>query len=256
MREIARNLIYVSVVTMTCMGCQTKINPSASTTKASKGNEAWTSLFDGKTLKGWKVKCKDRDRDKQYWKVEDGTITAQVPKKSRHDYIWLQTEQEYGDFELKMMIQTYASSKGNSGIQVRSRYDDRARWLDGPQVDINPRGPWRNGFIYDETREVKKWISPIVGPPSMAKPKHAPKGWKWSHADKADLWNKVHIICKGANIKTIINGVTVVDYNGSGCLDDKIHRDRNVGMKGHIFLQIHPGGPLKIRFRNICLRRL
>lgn len=255
-----KRLIPILITTAACVGCLSRMGLEKtgveSMDKVPRLNTAWISLFDGKTLKGWEVKCKDRDKDKKYWKVENGSITAKVPRGSRHNYIWLMSADEYDDFELKLKVQTHPGDKGNSGIQVRSRYDDNARWLDGPQVDINPPGPWRNGFIYDETREVKKWISPIIGPPSMAKPEHAPKGWKWSHANNDDLWNDVHIICKGTAIRTIINGVTVVAYDGAGHLDDKVHQAHNVGMRGHILLQIHPGGPLNIRFKDIRLKKL
>lgn len=155
---------------------------------------------------------------------------------------------------MKLKIQSSASRPGNSGVQVRSRYDDEAGWLDGPQLDINPPGPWRNGFIYDETRGVKSWITPIVGPPSMAKPEHAVEGWTWEHGDEADAWNDMHIICRGTRIKAVINGVTVTDYDGAGILDDETHRKHNVGMKGHICLQIHPGGEMRIRFKELRVR--
>ena len=221
------------------------------------GETEWTSLFNGKNLDGWVVKCLPRDDDKRgYWKVVDGTITAETPPDSKHNYIWLLTEKEYGDFELRMKVQTYTSSTGNSGIQVRSRYDDEAGWLDGPQVDINPPGPWRCGFIYDETKGVQVWLWPDVGRPANAKPEHAPEGWKWSHADDQNVWNDVHIICRGTRIKTIINGVTVADYDGAGRLDDEAHRTRNVGMKGHIGLQIHSGKELLIRFKDIEVKEL
>ena len=217
----------------------------------------WTSLFNGKDLDGWVVKCLPRDNDKRgYWKVVDGTITAETPPGSQHNYIWLLTEKEYSDFELRMKVQTYASSTGNSGIQVRSRYDDEAGWLDGPQVDINPPGPWRCGFIYDETREAKVWLWPDVGRPANAKPEHAPEGWKWLHADERDVWNDVDIVCKGTRIRTVINGVTVADYDGAGRLDDEAHRKHNVGMKGHIAFQIHSGKQLLIRFKDIEVREL
>lgn len=65
----------------------------------------------------------------------DGTIAAETPPGSKHHYIWLLTEKEYGDFALRLKVQTYGKTTGNSGIQVRSRYDDEAGWLDGPQVD-------------------------------------------------------------------------------------------------------------------------
>ncbi len=216
----------------------------------------WVGLFDGKSLDGWIVKCRPKDRDKQYWKVDKGAITAEVPPGSDHDYIWLLSEDEYDDFDLRLKVQTYSDSKGNSGVQVRSRYDDSAGWLDGPQVDINPPGPWRNGFIYDETREARIWVSPIVGKPSVARPEHAPKGWTWVHADDQGAWNDVRILCQGTRIKTTVNGVTVTDYDGKGHLDDENHRRHNVGLKGHIGLQIHPGGPLRIRFKDIRLRAL
>jgi hypothetical protein len=215
----------------------------------------WTSLFNGKTLDGWVVKCRPQDSDKRgYWKVVDRTITAETPPGSKHHYIWLLTEKEYGDFELRLKAQTYSKTTGNSGIQVRSRYDDEAGYLDGPQVDINPPGPWRNGFIYDETRGVQVWLWPNVGKPANAKPEHAPKGWMWFHADSEDVWNDVHICCHGTRIKTIINGVTIADYDGAGRLDDEAHRSHNVGMKGRIGLQIHPGQQLLIRFKDIEVR--
>ena len=39
-----------------------------------------------------------------------------------HNYVWLQTIKEYGDFELRLKFQASRSNKGNSGVQVRSRY--------------------------------------------------------------------------------------------------------------------------------------
>jgi type 1 glutamine amidotransferase len=215
------------------------------------------SLFNGENLDGWVIECRPQDNDKRgYWKVEKGTITAETAPGGKHHYIWLLTEKEYGDFELRAKVQTYSTSTGNSGIQVRSRYDKEAGWLDGPQVDINPPGPWRCGFIYDETRGAQVWLWPDVGRPANAKPEHAPPGWKWRHADKEDVWNDVHIACQGKRIKTVINGVTVADYDGTGRLDDEAHRVRNVGLKGHIGLQIHPGNELLIRFKDIELREL
>ncbi len=215
-------------------------------------------LFDGQTLNGWVVKCKPQDNDKRgYWKVVDGAIMAHWPPGSPHNYIWLMTEKEFADFELCLKVQTFSTSTGNSGVQVRSRYDDQAYYMDGPQVDINPPGPWRCGFIYDETRGAQIWLWPDVGRPANAKPEHAPPGWKWFHADDPttrDAWNYLRIVCQGLRIQTFVNGVPVADYMGQGRLDDEVHRLRQVGLTGHIALQIHPGGTLRIRFRDIVLR--
>jgi hypothetical protein len=93
----------------------------------------------------------------------------------------------------------------------------------------------------------KTWVS-------NAKPEHASKGWKWYHADRNDIWNEVYIVCRGTRIKSIVNGATVADYDVAGRLDDEAQRKHNVGMKGHIGLQIHPGGKLPIRFKDIRVR--
>jgi len=223
---------------------------------AYRGEDGWTSLFDGKSLSGWMVKCLPQDAGKQYWKVVDGAIEADVPKGSDHKYIWLLTQREYSNFELKLKVQSFTAGESNSGVQVRSRYDDAEGWLDGPQVDINPQGGWRSGFIYDETRTVKAWLSPIQGKPSAATIDDAIAGWSWQHADEADNWNDITIICDGSRIKTIVNGVTITDYDGSGILDDADHARLNVGMSGHIGLQIHPGGHGRIRFKEIGIREL
>ena len=213
---------------------------------ATADDSPWINLFNGRSLDGWVVKCRPEDRDKiGYWKAVNGTITAETPPGSKHNYIWLLTEKEFGDFELRLKVQTYSTTPGNSGVQVRSRYDDAAAYLDdAPQVDINPPGTWRCGFIYDETREARVWLWPDVGKPANAKPEHAPKDMQWFHADNQDAWNDVCIVCQGTKIKTIVNGVTVADYDGKGRLDDEAHRSHNVGMKGHIGLQIHPGKEL------------
>ena len=121
--------------------------------------DGWTDLFNGKNLDGWMVKCRPGDKNKHYWKADDGAITATVPK-----------------------------------------------------------------------------------------------GWNWKHAGDSDAWNDIHIICKGTRVKTIVNGVTVCDYDGKGRLDDEHHRTRQVGIDGHIGLQIHPGGTMRIRFKDIQVK--
>ena len=68
--------------------------------------------------------------------------------------------------------------------------------------------------------------------------------------------SRAGIVCRGTKITTVINGVTVADYDETGRLDDEVHRAHNVGMKGHIALQIHSGKQLLIRFTDIELREL
>jgi len=70
------------------------------------------------------------------------------------------------------------------------------------------------------------------------------------------MWNDVHMIREGTHVKTIINGVVVADYDGSGRLNDEAHRSHNVGLRGHIGLQIHSGEEFLIRFKDVEVREL
>ena len=46
----------------------------------------------------------------------------------------------------------------------------------------------------------------------------------------------------------------VSDYDGTGVLNDKIHKKYNVGKKGHIALQLHRQSQNFIRFKDIKIR--
>lgn len=225
----------------------------------------WEILFNGKNLEGWQVKAQEKDRNKNFWSVENGTIFCNSLGSKNHGYIWLLSEKEYSDFELRLKFKVSRENLGNSGVQVRSRYDERAivdgeggvpGWLDGPQVDIEPNNPWRNGFIYDETRTVKRWINPSLPDWRIDKEKHAPERVIFYWEDQQTGWNDMTIICKGTNIKTFVNNVLVSDFDGSGLLDSEDHKKYNVGMNGHIALQLHKNSENKIWFKDIEVREL
>jgi len=221
----------------------------------SEGDD-WESLFNGKDLTGWVVKCKPADADKQFWRVENGTILADSMAVKEHNYVWLLTEQQYGDFILRLRFQSYRDNPGNSGIQIRSRYDDKAGWLDGPQIDINPPGPWRTGMVWDETRDVKWWLYPDVPKGEWVDPSMAPPEMVFYYSDEGPGWNDLEIIAVGTRITIHLNGIKITEYNGTGVLDDDVHKARNVGLFGHIALQIHIGDLLRIRYKDIYIQDL
>ena len=77
------------------------------------------------------------------------------------------------------------------------------------------------------------------------------EGLKFSYADENNGWNDMEIIARGTRITSVLNGVTVVDYDGSGVLNDELHRKHKVGMKGVIGLQLHSFHQLKLHFKNL-----
>ena len=225
----------------------------AAAAAAGAENDGWLSLFDGKTLQGWHVAARPEDVEKNYWSVQAGAITCDSRGRSKHNYVWLVSNQEFADFDLKMKIRSFRESGGNSGVQVRSRYDVESYWLDGPQIDIHPPGPFRTGLIYDETRGVRHWIFPVL-PGSQMEPEQGAKGSKWKHSDEGDGWNDLLIECRGTRIKTSVNGVLVADYDGAGVLDDAAHKRRNVGIAGNIALQLHTGDDVYIQYNDIYVK--
>ncbi|RPJ64555.1 MAG: DUF1080 domain-containing protein [Acidobacteria bacterium] len=228
--------------------------PAAESQQGGADHGAWTQLFNGRDLDGWTIKCKPEDRDKGFWRVDNGTILADSIGHKGHDYVWLTTNGEYGDFVLRLEFQAYRSSPGNSGVQIRSRYDETEGWLNGPQVDIHPPGPWRTGMMWDETRGNQRWISPDIPKDkwvdeTMSKPPRI-----FRYAEEGDAWNSLEISARATNVTAVLNGVRITDYDGKGVLDDETHQRLQVGRKGVIALQIHTGDELRIRYRNIRIK--
>jgi hypothetical protein len=221
-------------------------------------NGEWISLFDGTTLDGWQIKCLPQDKDKAYWQVINGTIVCNSIDDKDHQYVWLMTDQEFSDFELQLKFKAYKDSPGNSGVQIRSRYDEsedapNGGWMDGPQVDIHPPTPFRTGLIYDETREEKRWISPSLKNWEIDTSYAAPE-WTFTYAEEG--WNALSIICVGTHIKTILNGDVITDYHGEGVLDNEAHKKHRIDKSGHIALQLHAGDALRIEFKDIKIKIL
>src|SRR5690606_15233841 len=172
--------------------------------------ENWESLFNGKNLDGWEVKCQPQDKNKEFWSVKNGAIECNSIGKPEHNYVWLMSDREFSDFELQLKFQIFKTSNGNSGVQFRSRFDDSANareggWLNGPQVDIHPPAPFRAGLIYDETDGVNRWIFPSmknweIGEKDVAK---TALQTKLFYADNdPNAWNTMEISCRGMKIKT------------------------------------------------------
>lgn len=216
----------------------------------------WQSLFNGQNLNGWVVKAVPADHEKTFWKVVDETIEANSLGHPDHDYVWLMTENEYSDFVLYLKFQAFDDSPGNSGVQIRSRYDDEAGWLDGPQIDIHPPGPWRTGMIWDETRDNKRWLYPEIPADAWVDSSMAVDGIRMVMSDDEPSWNELTITAQGTKLSAELNGVTVMQWDGDGVLNDAVHQKYNVGIKGHIALQIHKNDELKIRFKDIRIKPL
>lgn len=182
------------------------------------------SIFDGKTLDGWK-----QINGTASYKVEDGAIVGTTAKGSPNSFLC--TEKHYGDFEL--VFEVKVDTDLNSGCQIRSNSfpDHNNGRVHGYQVEISTNG--EAGFIYDEAR--RGWLSKDRSDKAARA------------AFKDGEWNKYRIVCDGDSLKSWINGVPVADVTDS------------MTASGFIGLQVHgvSGDPMwQVRWKNIKLREL
>jgi hypothetical protein len=175
------------------------------------------SLFNGKDLEGWKVYGTEK------WYVEDGTLICESgPDK---EYGYLATNQSFKNFELTVQFKQEAD--GNSGVFFHSSIEGTK--ITGWQAEVAPKGK-HTGGIYESYG--RGWLIQ----PSADKEQYLKEG----------EWNTMKVIVKGNSVTTILNGHEMVQLT-----DDKIG-----GANGQIALQIHSGGGIKVRWKNISITTL
>jgi hypothetical protein len=160
------------------------------------------------------------DGDAKLWSVENGEIVGKSPGLKRNEF--LKSQMSAADFRLTLKVKL-VPNKENSGVQFRSEpvADGEMR---GPQADIGT-GWW--GKLYEENGRGLLW--------DKSGENHV----------KTDEWNDYEIVAEGGRVRTYINGKLCVDVN-----DEKLSR------RGIFGLQIHAGGPMEVRFKDMKLEVL
>ncbi|MAM01818.1 MAG: secreted glycosyl hydrolase [Flavobacteriaceae bacterium] len=178
---------------------------------------AQIELFNGKNLDGWKI------HGTELWYVEDGLLVCESgPDK---EYGYLSTNEFYDDFELTLEFKQEAN--GNSGVFIRSTVDGTK--VSGWQVEVAPPGS-NTGGVYES-----------YGRGWLIKPEE-----EKDKALKMGEWNNMRIRVKGDKIKSWLNGTQMISL-----------KDKKIGQgKGSIALQIHDGGGIKVRWRNLVVTQL
>lgn len=179
--------------------------------------QKYKSLFNGKNLSGWKVHGTEK------WYVENGELVCESgPDK---EYGYLSTVKRFTDFILKLAFKLEAN--GNSGVFIRSNIQGTT--IQGWQVEVAPPNLFTGG-IYES-----------YGRGWLAKPK--PEDEKYLRPDD---WNQMVIQVQGKKVITTLNGHEMVQIE-----DDKIGSGT-----GSIALQIHSGGGIKVRWKDISIKEL
>ncbi|MGE0610613.1 MAG: DUF1080 domain-containing protein [Pirellulales bacterium] len=183
------------------------------------------SLFNGKDLSGWEGAETDASA---CWKVEDGLLLCDGKPGP-----WLRSEQEYGDFTLRLEYRV--KEGGNSGVYVHVPANGKHR---GREVD----GDGPNGTeiqILDDRSDRYKDIQPyqFCGSVYAIAP-------STEHVGRpAGEWNALEITCVGTSYRITHNGVQIVNAS-----EAEFPELKNRQVRGYLGLQNHSE---HVWFRNM-----
>jgi hypothetical protein len=176
--------------------------------------QAQQSIFNGKDLTGWKIYGTEK------WYVDKGELVCESGPDKQYGYF--ATEKEYKDFELTLEFKQ--ESNGNSGVFFHSQIEGTT--VSGWQAEVAPLNS-HSGGIYESYG--RGWLIK----PTAEKEK----------ALKEGEWNKMKIVVKGNTVTTWLNGEEMITLT-----------DEKIGSRtGKIALQIHDGGGVKVRWKNIFI---
>jgi hypothetical protein len=187
----------------------------------SPSGSGWAPLFNGKDLSGWKKNGDEK------WVVDQGTILCES---TANKYGYLTTEKTYTNFALRLKFK--GEAEGNSGVFIHSRITgidpQHGPDIEGMQVEVDPGEGKHTGGLYESGG--RGWVAMPTA--------------EGENALKPGEWNNLEVSVQGAHIVTKLNGVTVVDYTDpSPKFGD-----------GVIALQIHTGGGVKMRWKDIQVK--
>lgn len=193
------------------------------------GEPGFTSLFDGKTLKGWKLVGGHGPG----YVVQDGKIVCPADGGGN-----LFTEKEYANFVFRF---EFLLTKGaNNGIGIRAPFEGDAAYQ-GMEIQILDDG--------DEVYKGK--IKPEQYHGSVYDMIPARTGFRKPVGE----WNEEEIAVDGRHIKVTLNGVIILDADLDMVKEAKVLA-RHPGLKrssGHIgFL----GHGTQVEFRNVRIKEL
>ena len=185
-----------------------------------KKKDGWISLFDGKSLEGWKV-----GENASTFSVADGAIVVNGPR-AHIFYDGPIGNHNFKNFEFKAQVMTTPGS--NSGIYIHTQYQEKGWPSKGYEIQVNnSHTDWRRtGSLYgiEDLKDV------FVND---------------------NEWYTEHIIVQGKKITIKINDKTVIEYTEP---DEPKNGDRKLS-SGTFALQGHDPKS-KVYYKDIMVKPL
>ena len=196
----------------------------AGATLAAQQKDGWVSLFDGKTLDGWKV-----GENAASFSVADGAIVVNGPRAHLY-YVGPVANHDFKNFEFKADVMTTPGS--NSGIYFHTAYQEGGWPSKGYEVQVNNShtDPKRTAGLYA--------IKDNMDAPA-----------------RDGEWFTMHITVKGKHVTTAVNGKTIVDYTEPDAVERPADMKARLISSGTFAIQGHDPKS-KVFVKNIMVRPL
>lgn len=213
-RQVICAALMVALVSMfatDAMAQQSKVEPG------------FVSLFDGKTLSGWKK----AQENPESWQVVDGMLVCEGPR----CHLFYDGElAPFKDFHFKAEVMTTPGS--NAGIYFHTEYqaDNWPRKGFECQVNVSHQDPKKTSSLYGVVN---------VDDPGV----------------KDNQWYTQEIIVRDKNVKLIVNDKTLVDYTQPADQQPASGGFERLISEGTFALQAHDPDS-KVYFRNLRVKQL
>jgi Domain of Unknown Function (DUF1080) len=216
-----KHFVFAIVSLLVCLNPITLCADDA--TKSVAVETGFKPIFDGKSLDGWKIS----EEHPASFRIEDGKIVADG---DRAHLFYVGELAPLKNFHFKAEVMTTPGS--NSGLYFHTQYQASGWPKHGYecQVNVSHQDPKRTSSLYG--------VENIAAPPV-----------------KDNEWYTQEIIVKDRNIKLILNGETMVDYNepeNKAAESEQFERRLSTGT---FAIQAHDPAS-KCYFRNIRVKPL
>ncbi|MBM3738710.1 MAG: DUF1080 domain-containing protein [Acidobacteria bacterium] len=194
-------------------------------------DKGFTSLFDGKTLNGWKLLSKSQNE--RGYVVQNGAIVCPLDGGGN-----LLTEKEYANFVLRFEFKMEPG--GNNGIGIRAPQSGDIAYT-GMEIQVLDHDHEKYKGRLKPTQFHGSVYDVLPAKPGALKP--------------AGQWNSEEIIADGSKIKVTLNGKVILDGDLSTVTDPEVLK-KHPGIRrtsGHIGFLGHKS---LVEFRNIRIKEL
>ncbi|MCB1124177.1 MAG: DUF1080 domain-containing protein [Verrucomicrobiae bacterium] len=224
MFEIRLLIPFVSLLALA--GCTQKEN-----SQSVSANEAgFVSLFDGKSLAGWRGYMEDPAME--VWSVQDGVIVSKSASEKR-DHANLMTVAEFDDFDLRW--EWKIEEGANSGVIFHVKEGPDKPYKTGPEYQILDNQGFRSGK--GEPVSAQEYTAGHYAIEAPLQDATKPIG----------EWNSSRILVVGNSVTYWLNGVKTAEYEmhsdkwNKQVAGAKFAKWPEYGMtgSGHIVLQDH-----------------